>query len=112
MIPGSNNGQSGYGMARGAMFPSCMYGPFGYREFPLPNMISQPTGVMDKRYSFGDSVYELTPGGRTTESAWGFETKAFGRKSQRRKSQRRKSQRRKSQRRKSQRRKNLKNKKA
>jgi hypothetical protein len=90
-IPGSNNGTWGMGMSRGAVFPANMGGPFGYQGYPLPNMIQHPTGVMDKPYqgrSFG-TVYELTPGGVTTERGWGFANKAkyFG-KSRRRRSRR------------------------
>ena len=82
-IPGSNNGQSGFGMARGAMFPSgIMGGPFGNRAFPLPVNLQMPTGVSDRPYSghaFGrrmGTVYELTPGGVTTEAGWGFKDRA------------------------------------
>jgi len=104
-IPGSNNGQSGFGMARGAMFPSNMNGPFGFQKFPMPIAIQHPTGVVDRPYlgsAFG-KTYELTPGGYTTEEPWGFENKAFGkRKRQSRKKQSRKRQSRKRQSRKKQ----------
>lgn len=81
-IPGSNNGTFGAGMSRGAVFPADP--GYFYQGFPLPNMIQHPTGVMDKPYqgrSFG-TVYELTPGGVTTEAGWGFTNKGkfFGRR--------------------------------
>lgn len=78
-IPGSNNGTFGAGMSRGAVFPADP--GYFYQGFPLPNMIQHPTGVMDKPYlgrAFGRTVYELTPGGITTEAGWGFKNKAFG----------------------------------
>ena len=81
-IPGSNNGTSGYGLARGAMFPSTLNGPWGQRGSPLPIDLQMPTGVVDKPYyghAFGRPViYELTPGGSTTEEGWGFKTRYFG----------------------------------
>lgn len=110
-IPGSNNGVWGVGAARGALFPPTLNGPFGHKGAPLPVNLQLPTGVISKpnvvksRRSFGN-VYELTPGGVTTDSSWGFKDKAykaFGRKRRRRGSRRRKSQRRGSRRRKSQR---------
>jgi len=83
-IPGSNNGAFGMGMSRGAVFPSSMNGPFGRPGYPLPGALQMPTGVMDRPYeghAFG-RVYELTPGGVTTEGSWGFIDKAkrFGRR--------------------------------
>jgi hypothetical protein len=83
-IPGSNNGTWGMGMSRGAVFPAgIMGGPFGFQGYPLPVNLELPTGVMDKPYggrSFG-TVYQLTPGGVTTEAGWGFKNKAgFGRR--------------------------------
>jgi len=91
MIPGSNNGEWGLNMSRGAMFPAVkgFNGPMGSLHYPLPNIIEHPTGVMDKPYlgrafgrRFGGTVYELTPGGVTTEAGWGFSNKAkrFGRR--------------------------------
>lgn len=41
-IKGANNGQSGFGMTRGAVFPSNMNGPFGYVQKPLPINLSLP----------------------------------------------------------------------
>jgi hypothetical protein len=92
-IPGSNNGQSGFGMVRGAMFPSSMNGPFGMRGFPLPVNLQMPTGTVARPYlgnafgrrmgsrRMGSTVYELTPGGITTEAGWGFQdrSRSFGR---------------------------------
>jgi len=83
-IPGSNNGTFGMGMSRGAMFPSSMGGPFGHRGMPLPINLQMPTGVMDRPYAgraFGKgTVYQLTPGGVTTEAGWGFKnrSRSFG----------------------------------
>jgi hypothetical protein len=97
-IPGSNNGTFGAGMSRGAVFPA-QPGYF-YKGFPLPQLIQHPTGVMDKPYlgrAFGrkyGTVYELTPGGVTTEAGWGFTNKHFGRRRKsRRGSKRRRSRR-------------------
>lgn len=100
-IPGSNNGTFGVGMSRGAVFPADP--GYFYQGFPLPNIIQHPTGVVDKPYigrafgsrAFGSRafgkrgrrfgmVYELTPGGVTTEAGWGFKNRAFGRRSKRR----------------------------
>jgi hypothetical protein len=86
-IPGSNNGVFGMGMSRGAMFPMSMGGSLGRPGYPLPNMIQHPTATIDKPYygnSFGKTVktiYQLTPGGSTTEESWGFtnKIKSFGR---------------------------------
>ena len=91
-IPGSNNGEWGAGMHR-ALFPKSMGGPFGHRGQPLPNAFQHPAPVgrsfgsspFDSPASFGDveagEVYQLTPGGATTEGSWGFENPlSFGRK--------------------------------
>jgi len=94
-LPGSNNGEWGLNMSRGAMFPAVkgFNGPMGSLHYPLPNIIEHPTGVMDKPYlgrafgrRFGRTVYELTPGGVTTEAGWGFSDKAkrFGHRRSRR----------------------------
>ena len=100
-IPGSNNGTWGMGMSRGALFPKTLNGPMGYQGFPLPQLIQHPTGVMDKPYlgrAFGrhfGTVYELTPGGVTTEAGWGFsnKVKSFGRRKRSRRRSRRGSRR-------------------
>jgi hypothetical protein len=81
-IPGSNNGEWGLNMARGAVFPANIGGPLGFRGNPLPINLQLPTPTIDKPYftrSFG-TVYQLTPGGVTTESGWGFKNKGFGRR--------------------------------
>lgn len=91
MIPGSNNGTWGMGMSRGAVFPPNMGGPFGYQGYPLPTLLQHPTGVVGKPYkghAFGRKfgmVYELTPGGVTTDVGWGFvnKVKSFGIKNKR-----------------------------
>ena len=86
-IPGTNNGTWGAGMTRGAMFPSSMGGPLGRPGFPLPNIIEHPAPTQDRPYySFGKgpTIYQLTPGGVTTEAGWGFKQKAFGRRRSRR----------------------------
>ena len=84
-IPGSNNGTWGLNMSRGAVFPPVLNGPFGYQGYPLPNMIQHPTGVMGR--GFG-TIYQLTPGGITTEEGWGFKNKikSFGKSRKSRKS--------------------------
>ncbi len=85
-IPGSNNGEWGLNMSRGAMFPAVkgFNGPMGSPGYPLPQLIQHPAPTMDKPYmgrAFG-TVYQLTPGGITTTAGWGFQNKAksFGRK--------------------------------
>ncbi len=86
-IPGSNNGTIGFGLSRGAVFPAGMNGPFGKRGYPLPINLQFPTGVTDKKFknrAFGTTVYQLTPGGITTEAGWGFKNNAFGKRSKRR----------------------------
>ena len=94
-IPGSNNGEWGLNMSRGAVFPTNMGGPFGFRGYPLPQLIQHPTSVVDRPYqgnAFGrrygrrfGKVYELTPGGVTTEVGWEFNNKirSFGLKNKR-----------------------------
>ena len=83
-IPGSNNGVWGVGQY-GALYPSDMGGPSGYRGYPLPNQFQHATGVN----SFGQNVYSLTPGGITSSPSWGYGRKS--RKSKSRKSKSRKS---------------------
>ncbi len=80
-LPGSNNGEWGLNMSRGSMFPANMGGPLGFKGFPLPQLIQHPAPTMDKPYqgsAFGrrfGTVYQLTPGGVTTENGWGFNNK-------------------------------------
>ena len=50
-IKGSNNGQSGFGLARGAVFPSSMNGPFGYSQRPLPVNLSLPATFNNFKYN-------------------------------------------------------------
>lgn len=83
-ISGSNNGTFGMGASQGALYPSDMGGPFGQNlGFPIPLNLEMPAAVMDKPYSghaFGSPTYELTPGGYTSASDWGFKNrvKSFG----------------------------------
>jgi hypothetical protein len=91
-IPGSNNGEWGLNMSRGALFPAAkgFNGPMGSSGYPLPVNLQLPAPTIDKPYigrAFGrrfGMVYELTPGGVTTEAGWGFKNKAFGRRSRNR----------------------------
>jgi hypothetical protein len=96
-IPGSNNGEWGLNASRGALFPATigLNGPFGSPGYPLPVNLQLPTGVVDRPYlgrAFGKkfekrfrkrfgTVYELTPGGVTTQASWGFtdRTRRFSR---------------------------------
>src|SRR5688572_23417164 len=86
-IPGSNNGVWGLNMTRGSVFPVGMNGPLGSLGYPLPVNLQMPAPTMDKPYlgrAFGrrfGQIYQLTPGGVTTEAGWGFKSKAFGRRS-------------------------------
>lgn len=85
-IPGSNNGTWGAGMHR-AMFPASMGGPLGMRGHPLPNAFQHPANVN----GFGSNVYQLTPGGITTEDSWGFtdmSKSSYGRRRRSRRSKR------------------------
>ncbi len=100
-IPGSNNGTFGAGMSRGAVF-SAQPGYF-YQGFPLPQLIQHPAPTGASPYlgrafgrKFGNMVYQLTPGGISTEEGWGFKNKvkSFGRKRRSRKGSRKGSKRR------------------